>query len=229
MAEQIYSDLVQQVLTRMSMVNGTGVQVYSEEKIIQYFIACYKQLLMDKEFPWDLQYDTRTLNGTDGKITSVINNVTKPTNLLAVYRQDSDRPIPMLPRSVNPLRISGTMPLYLQLLPRGSDLLDDAAGRYLFRLWPSGATGDVIVVTQPDHLITADRVVTLDDEALTLYACAMHESSDGANPAQAQVFMRQYETYIENMKRRSMGMAVSKNPKSISYLQDWTDPDVEGW
>lgn len=229
MAQFTYSELIAQTLSRLSMVDGTGVQVYSEEKILNYFIGCRDQLLMDQEYPWDLSYNVMTLNGVDGKTTAPSEGVYGPTDLLAVYRAASDRPIPLLPRAINPARITGTTPMYLQFLPTPLDLLEDNGQRYLFKIWPITSTGDVTVVTKPYHFIAVDQPVTLDREALILWACAMHETSDAANPAQAQVFMSQYSAHINNIKKRGMDIPSMKNPRSVSYLQDWTDPDTEGY
>ncbi|MFM2456623.1 hypothetical protein QU896_29335, partial [Citrobacter freundii] len=77
------------------------------------------------------------LDGTTGKITAPITGCReRAKDIRMVLFSNNHTPIPILAQGVNPYKLSGTMPRYLEPL----SVSGDPTGEYLFRIWPLTAT-----------------------------------------------------------------------------------------
>lgn len=215
MAFKTLGELIVACEKRLSEVAGTAVQVYSEDTLA-YLIQegydfCINQAWWDHLMVWE----QRTLDGINGRVTNDITTIQDYFDIRAVFRDGSDRPLPTLPRDLNPFRLSGTTPLYYGA---------DQTPRRLLSVWPKTATGVIFIHGRQTRAtdFSADDVVMFDDVAMLNYACWKMSSDDGANPGQVEDFKA---TFNQRMKQ----LLDDYNSKPIQLDPAVASPTLYGW
>lgn len=222
---------VQETIKRLSEVPGTSVQVYAEDHILGLLNSAFKFIRMHADWPELMQWYTRTLDGATGKITSAIPNVIGPKDLRVVMPSGSSVPLPYLPTLGNPFRLTGTAPMYVQLLGPVDDPFDANGNKELFRIWPLTATGDVVLQVKhnKDWVATdGDTELWIDDEALILHACTREAIGDGANPAAQADFAQAFGDRLKQLTRDNHVLPVAVGSGGFSTPTEWFDPSEYG-
>lgn len=222
-------EAVEETIRRLSEVPGTGTQTYAEELIVRRLNSAFKFLRSDNDWPYMMQWYSRTLDGVTGKVTQRIPNVLQPTDLKFIYPANSDIRLTQLPSTVNPNNVNvGTQGRWVQLL----GTVDDPTttdGRFLFALWPKTATGDVNIFVKHNRLWKSsnmDDELWLDDEAMILHACMIEVNADGANQAEQASFKQQFEDRMKQLRKENLAIPIDINPGSTTTPYSWFDPTV---
>jgi hypothetical protein len=216
MAFKTLGELVVSCEKRLSEVAGTAVQVYSEDTLAyliqEAFDFATKQLWWDHLMVWE----QRVLDGVNGRVTADITSVQDYENIRAVFREGSDRPLPTLPRDLNPFTLNGTTPQYISA--------DVSVANRHFNVWPKTATGNVYIHGKTTRAadFTADDVVSFDEVAIINYVCWKASSDDGANPGQIEDFKI---TFSQRMKQ----LIDDYNSKPIQLDPATGSTSLYGW
>jgi hypothetical protein len=168
------------------------------------------------------------LTGTDGKVTIALSNVLSPNDLYAVFPKDSDRRLALVPTNINPFRLIGTAPRWIQLLGEADD---PAVGipptKKLFNVWPNTAIGDLNILVKQNKewntTVMAD-VMWMDSELLILHALMTETKSDGANQAEQAGFAQQFNDRLKQLTKDNANIPTEINPGSATSPMVWFDP-----
>lgn len=184
-----FDDLIQQVIRRLSMVDGTGVQLYSED-IIGDMIQHKFDVLFDRIF-WKqfCEWELFTLDGTLGVVTAnLTDKIKRFDDIGAIYPSNSNTPITVLSKTINPLTLgSGTTPIHYDAY--------NADASKVFKIWPKSATGDIMVYyrTKPAKF-TGNVEVNFDEQVLVLGTCYDYLEDDASNPGATAKFKNLFES-----------------------------------
>ena len=213
-----FSKLILRTERALSQVDGTAVQIYSEDRIADYLQRTFDYVW--KEAWWDdyMQWFERTLDGSLGVVTENLDDIVEWTDIRRVFHEDSDVPLRQLPSTINPFRMSattmaGTTPKYVERHPDDSRLI---------QFWPKDATGKVYVHARvhPGEF-GPESDVRIDADLLVNGAAYMYAEDDGTNPGQIGKFQNLFETRLQQLKRERNKQPISLDPKSSEIPTEW--------
>lgn len=202
------AELVQKVISRISQVPGTGVQLYAEDRIAEMIQETFDFLFDDYFWPQFYFDGTYTLDGTTGAITGDISDYIKRyEDIQYIFFESDTWPLKELPRNYNPSLITGT---HGRLFKPNSDATK------MFTVLPITASGGVTVIgrTKPD-VFAVDDEVDFDNTALILAATRDYLEDDGANPGAVDKFEQMFESRLKQLKNNQ-----DSHPRAL-------DPRVE--
>lgn len=191
------------------MVDGTGVQIYSED-IIADMLQHKFDVVFDEVF-WDQFsfWETFTLDGTIGVVTADVSaKIKRFDDVGAIYPENSNTQLTKLSQTINPFTLGGSTPIHFAAY--------NADTTKVFNIWPKTATGNIIVHyrTKPDDF-TGSSEVNFDSETLVLGACYDYLEDDASNPGAVAKFQTLFESRLKQMKD-----LYQKNPISLDPVTD---------
>jgi hypothetical protein len=204
--------LIEETIKRLRSVQGAGTQLYSESIIASQIQDVYT-VVRDERW-WDelTAWTQKTLDGTTGRVTVPFTGLQGFKDIASVYVNTNSQPMPRLHTDVNPYRLSGTHPRYLEPL----SLAQDPTGTFGFRVWPLASTGTITVRhrADPANVFTDPAVVVpFDDVALINGAAAKYAAGDGANPAFVADFENTFNTRMEQLSRMLASAPIDLDPR----------------
>lgn len=196
------TDLIQACIVRLQQVAGTAVQQYAEDHIAFLLNEAYEMMTKDKWWPNVMQWFSVALDGVYGMPTTSLRDmfVQQTTDLRALYYQDNNDPMPILPSTINPYQLTGDRGLYFEMLPSPLDV-----NGKLFRVWPLTATGNVRVharVTPPLLFSDPSVLVPFDPTCLINYACWIYITSDASNPGASDNFQKVFNARKDQLMQQ---------------------------
>lgn len=215
--DKTLSELTQLVVSRLSMVDGTDVQLYAEDRIEEELQHTFDFVFESAYWPQFSTWQSAALNGTTGEVTATLTSILKRwEDLFGVWYEDNQRPIPVLPNNYNPYGLSGTRPIFIEPFNDNSKI---------FRVWPVAATGDVrfYVRTKPAEFGSADTV-NFDSEALILGATYGILEDDGDNPGATEKFHRKFESRMKQLYKSAFHqhpLPLNPNMASAVVPNEW--------
>ena len=172
------TQLITRTADRLSMVSGTGVQIYAEDRIAEMIQHKFDVLFEEAFWPQFCSWYTWTLDGTLGIVTTDLTDILKRyEDIQVIFPEDSNTAITkMSSLTTNPFELSGTTPIHYEGLASGSTYFTTR----VFQIWPKASTGDIIarVRTRPNTFVATDEV-NFDDQALILGATYDYLEDDG--------------------------------------------------
>ncbi len=199
------NQLVARTAERMSMVGGTGIQLYGEDRIAEMIQHKFDILFDEAWWPQFMAWYQWTLDGSTGIVTTDLTDILKRfEDIRIIYPEDSNVSLTLLPTTINPFELGGTVPVHYE----GST---NAARRFL--VWPKAASGDIIVHVRikPDTY-TGDQTVDFDDQALILGATYDYLEDDGTNPAATDKFQGLFESRVQQLKKNLTQAPMALDP-----------------
>jgi len=205
------STLIDRIADRLSMVAGTGVQTYAEDRIAEMVQHKFDVLFEEVFWPQFLTWATWTLDGTLGVITTDVTELLKRfEDIRVVFPENSNTPLTKISAiTTNPFELSGTTPIHYESLgPTASNKVTR-----VFQIWPKTSTGDIIVQyrTKPDTFVSTDEI-DFDDQALILGAVFDYLEDDGTNPNATQKFQLLFEARVKQLKNTFNSAPISLDP-----------------
>lgn len=219
--------IVDEALSIIGEVAGTGVQAYADDKLMKDAIRAFN-LIFKKRF-WE-QYSgwtTVVLDGTTGKITTdAFSEVVDFEDFAAVHRDTVAVPLYKMPLSLNPSLITGTVPLYWTSL-RVTDANYD--GRKL-QIFPITATGSLNVYARfyplesPAIAWDWEDIMYLDKDLLVYSTAFMSLVGDALNPEAAKVAQGLMEGRYKDIQAGLANHAISLRTEPRipnQWMTDW--------
>jgi hypothetical protein len=205
------TQLITRTADRLSMVAGTGVQIYAEDRIAEMIQHKFDVLFEEVFWPQFMTWATWTLDGTLGIVTTDVTSLLKRyEDIRVIYPDASTTPLTkMSALTTNPFTLSGTTPIHYEALGP----TDANKASRIFQIWPKSATGDVIVQyrTKPDTFVSTDEI-DFDDQALILGATFDYLEDDGTNPNATQKFQLLFEARVKQLKNSFNSAPISLDP-----------------
>lgn len=222
MAQSTVRDAIVQVARHLSLVPGTNMTPYSEDTILAYIIQAHELIVDENDWDEMTVWRTRTLDGTNGLITVLIEDVTDWKKIKRIYHDAYQTPLPRLSSYINPL--TSTLLNGYRGLPPEED--NDGDGRYLVRFYPATLTGNVLFQIEREIDFTDDTTILPIDWWLHVYyASWLYACDDGTNSVQI-------DKYSQLMKKR-MNQVTAKENSRHSFAQpnqlipnDWWESDA---
>ncbi len=207
------AQLVARTVDRLSMVAGTGVQIYAEDRIAEMIQHKFDVLFEERFWPQFCTWVTWTLDGTLGVVTADLTDLVKRfEDIQVLFPSNSNAAITKIaPLTLNPFNLSGSTPIHFDALGPN----DTNRTQKVFFIWPKASTGDIIARfrTKPDTFTVSDTV-DFDDQALILGATFDYLEDDGTNPNATSKFERLFESRVEQLIRSLDKDPISLDPAS---------------
>lgn len=184
-------DLIQEVITALSQVPGTGVQTYAEDRIAQAIAVTYNSVSRIRQWPWLHKWQSRTIDGSTGKPTQRLTSVARAQDIVKIHNSQSQTPLPMIGPSLNPYMLGGTVAQYVEWLHPDDDSADADGNKYLFRVWPLASTDTVYIYARttvadlfddPQVEVPFDWITLMNGAAMDIVA------DDGNDPVSLDKF-----------------------------------------
>jgi len=205
------TELITRTADRLSMVAGTGVQTYAEDRIGEMIQHKFDVLFEEVFWPQFLTWAQFTLDGTLGIITTDVSTLLKRfEDIRVVFPQNSTTPLTkMSALTTNPFELSGTVPIHYEALGP----TDANKTSRIFQIWPKASTGIIVIQyrTKPDTFIGTDEI-DFDDQALILGATFDYLEDDGSNPNASQKFQLLFEARVKQLKNSFNSAPISLDP-----------------
>jgi hypothetical protein len=199
---------IQQVARHMSMVNGSGMTPYSPELVTSYLMAAHE--FIKGEQPWDeLEIvHIRTLDGTTGKITEGITEVTDWKDTIRIYHESSATPLPKVTGYNNAL-IATSLIGYKGL----SRAVDPGPAFSLVQFYPLILAGRVMFVSKTTFdFNNMDLRIPIDWWLHVYHASWQYALDDGTNPGQIKKYELLFNERMRQVKSKENGRPVSMDP-----------------
>lgn len=217
------TELVQRTITRLSMVSGVAVQVYSEDRIaemIQHKFETTRDMLW-----WDdmMQWQTLT-QGANGRPTENVVRALPPSPLgdeIVInqfkdvqYAWHPNRPYPLkdMPRRMNPTAAMRT----------GATLYKVPDAAKVIRFLPT-EPGRVMMVRYRMWypLFNPNDIVPMDDQLLILGSAWDYLEDDGTNPGQAEKFRNLYNDRLRQLLSQENDREIPLAPQVSLQANGW--------
>lgn len=210
------SELVQKVITRISQVPGTGVQLYAEDRIADMIQQAFDFIFDDYFWPQFYFEQTYTLDGTTGVITGDISSgIKRYEDIQYIFFESDTYPLKELPRNYNPSLITGT---------RGRFFKPNSTAAKRFTVLPAASAGTVRVIgrTKPANF-TDDDAVDFDNTAIILAATKDYLEDDGANPGAIEKFEQMFESRLAQLKTNQDSHPRALDPRVEFNNDEWRE------
>lgn len=225
MAYLTLTDLVQRCLRRLRQVPGVTTQAYSEDHIADLLEEVYEEVRALRWWDHLTSYQTRTLDGTTGRVTvPFVGARDRYRDVQGVYYDRSPTPLPITSFHRNPTSYTGTRPRLVEPL----DLVADATGMYLFRVWPLASQGTVHVRLRADPYTNlfddaANRTIPFDATCLINGACMKYAIMDGTNPGAVGEFDRAYNERVLKLQQQHDSTPLHLDDRFYQHINEWTE------
>lgn len=207
------AQLVARTADRLSMVAGTGVQIYAEDRIAEMIQHKFDVLFEERFWPQFNTWVTWTLDGTLGVVTADLTDLVKRfEDIRVIFPSNSNAALTKISAlTQNPFVLSGSTPIHFDALGPNSGNKTEK----VFFIWPKSSTGNLVSQfrTRPDTF-TANDTVDFDDQALILGATFDYLEDDGTNPNATQKFQLLFEARVKQLKRTLDDSPISLDPAS---------------
>ncbi len=218
MVSATVQQIVDDALTIIGEVAGSGVQTYSEDRIMRDVIRSFNLLFKKYAWPQYLDWVHLTLDGTTGIITTdALEGVKDFEDFISVNPNGKDEGLPTLPKGINPFRLtSGTDPLYWTSL----HATHANYNKRKIKIYPITATGDIDVcakfypITSTSNDWTLESLLELDRDMLAYGTAFMTLAADDLNPQGAGVAQQMMEMRYRDIMNAMSGHKIPIRSRS---------------
>ena len=188
--------LVQRTIVRLRQVAGAGTQLYSEDLIAQLIEEVYEMVRTKRWWDHLMVMESRQLDGSTGVITSGLDGAREGYEDIQWIKWGTNSvPLPQLSSTINPYKLSGTTPRYVEPL----HIDGDPTRTLLFRVWPLASVTTVALPIRiryrkdPTSLFTDSSVVVpFDATCLVNGAAAKFAMDEAVSTGTAQTLQQTF-------------------------------------
>ena len=205
--------LVQEVITELSMYRGTGTQKYAEDriadKIVRTFIDVFEQRFWNLNTDW-YKY---TLSGSSGLVGENVSLDIKDFNDIETILCENSE-LRKLHDSTNPFLIEGSTPKYYKRTN---------VDKKIFQIVPFKSTGTLYVRgrTRPTQF-EPETVIPFDANLLIYKVCWDYVCDDGNSKLQVDKYKQLYE-------QRYNFLLTQQNENVIDYNNEVAYNSLNSW
>lgn len=214
------NQVVQRTLDFLREVPGISVQTYSEPRIQRLAQSVFDLVFEQAWIPDLCEWQTIVLDGTTGKPTTNL-TIRSFQDIRAFYREGQQYPLPLLPRSMNPDVVTGTVARFVDPLRQP----ETGATTKIFRVLPIASAGSVTFYARyhpGDQTSTPDTAALYIDKDLIALGCTyMSLEQDGSNPGATQMYQGLFENKLNTIKAAYSSAGVPLTAQGGSMLEEW--------
>jgi hypothetical protein len=214
------SELITAVQHEIGQVAGSGVQVYSEDRIKDKIIQCFDLVLL--KYGWDSyrEWFAVTLDGTTGVITTdALENVRGQEDILKVFRSGESVGVPTLPEDFNPFLVTGTTVRYWTGLPNSHAQFE----KRKLQFWPKTAEGNVVIKARlyPSHNFGDDDILYLDKTMLVYGSTWMTLADEGVNKESTDKNRELFDLRFRDLTKALADQDMETGQEPPRYMNEW--------
>lgn len=229
-----HSDLVQKTIIRLRQVAGPSTQLYAEDAIAMLIEETYEHVRSRRWWDNLTKWETRQLDGATGVCTvSFVGTREGFRDVDRVCYGSNSTPLPILSSNINPYRLTGTSPRYVEPLHAMDDIQGWApVAQNLFRIWPLTSVTTtalplrVHIRCDPSNLFTDPSVtVPFDSSCLINGAAAKYAADDGTNPATVTMLQNTFENRLRQLEQQHDSAQLVLDPRMSdpTILNEWVE------
>lgn len=210
------SELVQKVITNLSMYEGTATQKYAEDRIGMTILQIFNSLFDDRYWDHLCHWYKYNLTGIDGVCSEdVSKDIAKFEDICCIVPEiNKNYKLKRLNNSTNPYLIEGNSPGYY---------IHSKIDKKIFSVVPFNATGVVYVYakSRPSEYLP-DTVVPFDPDVLIYGTCYQYCADDGNSQSQIQKFEKLYNNRLQQLTAMNNYGTFDWNDEEANYaLTNW--------
>lgn len=212
-------EIVTEAQSIVGEVDGAGVQTYSDDRMFRDAVRCFNLVVKKYEWQQYTEWSEHTLDGALGIVdAAAFTTVRDFEDFLHVKREDEEDDLPILPRNINPYKLSGSTVLYWTALP----VTDENYAARRLQFWPKEATGIVQVQARvyPESPLDWATVFYLDKDMLAYGTAFMTLIGDDLNPGAAEA-----NRLLMEMRFNDITTGLARRPIGVSHTgnipTDW--------
>jgi len=207
-------ELVQDVITELSMYRGTGTQKYAEDRIADKIIRTFIDVFELRFWSYNTDWYKYKLSGSNGLVGENVSLDIKDFNDIEFIKDESGRTLNKLHDSTNPYKITGTIPTYYKRTN---------IDKKVFQIVPFNSTGDIFVRgrTRPTQF-EPETIIPFDANLLIYKVCWDYVCDDGNSLAQIDKYKQLYE-------QRYNHLLTQENEGVINYNDDIAYNPLTSW
>lgn len=223
------TDLIQKTIIRLRMVAGAGTQLYAEDAIAQILEETYEMVRVARWWDHLMQWRNQQLDGTTGTITGTIVGARERfRDVQHTLYASNNRPLPLMSPDINPFRLTGTTPRFVEPL----NTADDPAGNKLIRVWPLTSVTTVdkpirlrVRLDPVDVFTNPAIVVPFDATCLINGAAFKYAADDGTNPASVASLQSAFDIRLRQLQEQHDRAVILLDPRqgSLPGLDEWSE------
>lgn len=205
--------VVNDALNVLGEVAGAGVSAYSEDRMMADAIRSFNLLFKKYAWPHMLEWSRFELDGVTGvPPVDTFAYVRDIEDFINVYRDGESRPLPNLPKTVNPFTLgTGSEPRYWGFQPVTAGTYDN---RFL-QIWPKQTTGFINVCARVYPLANGrpwdwSDEMPLDHDMLVCgtawHTLASDDINPGAQDAQRNMMEMRYKDILAAFANQPIGV-----------------------
>ena len=187
------SDIVQKVITSLSLYQGTATQKYAEDRIADMIIHLFNRLFDDRNWLYTTKWFKYTLTGQNGVVAEDVSKDFNNYNDICCISTDSnpEKTLKRLHFSTNPYKITGNTPQYM---------IPSSDSKKIFAIVPFESTGTIYVNAKikPNEYLP-DTIIPFDPDILIYGVSYEYCCDDGNSQLQANKFRELYEARLQQL------------------------------
>lgn len=210
------NEIIQTCIARLSMVSGTAVQTYAEDKI-KYMIIEKFELLFEEQF-WNrhcANWQTFTLDGASGTlIENVSDYFDRLEDIRIISVGNNTQPLKLLQPSINPSLIKGGVPRFYMQHPTASKVV---------RICPFTSSGTVSINYRKRNIpVDPNDEVEFDKNCIVFAVCADYLLDDG-DSLNSQKFNEMFHQRLNKLKaNENTGITSFDGRINSSFMTEWS-------
>lgn len=208
--------ITQDVLSRIGLVTGSAVQVYTEPQIVNAISDAFNLLFRKRYWEHLSDWFTFNLDGVNGYLTTDLSEVVRSFEDAKDFHVTQSQQKIVKPIGKEHLIVNGSNPLYYTAVKFGQDEFETR----VFRFWPNTATGSVTFFARTHPGVFNDNSkVPMPAELITYAAAWLMLESDGMNPGNAEkmknLFTLTYNDYLSSIGDDVIGHRGGRNAHTV--------------
>ena len=206
-------ELVQDVITELSMYRGTGTQKYAEDRIADKIVRTFVDVFEQRFWDFNVEWFKYTLSGSNGLVGENVSKDLTDVNDIDVILYNKHELL-KLHNSTNPFLIEGEIPLYYKRTN---------VDKKIFQIVPFKAKGDLYVRgrTRPTKF-EPETVIPFDANYLIYKVCWDYVADDGNS-------LPQLDKYKVLAEQRYNFLLTQQNENVIDYNNEVAYNSLNSW
>ena len=226
MAYFTLTELINRTIVRLRMVAGPSTQLYAEDAIAHMLEETYEMVRLQRWWDHLMSWQSQQLTGTNGLIVGTIVGAREGFHdVQHIFHGNSNQPLPIASADLNPHRLVGTVPRFVEPLRT----VDDPTNNKLFRIWPMTAVVTaalplrIRVRLDPANIFTTPSVVVPFDATCLINGAAFkYAADDGANPAQVASLQAAFEARLRQLQHQHDSTVIQLDPR-LNVQTQWRE------
>lgn len=199
MSYRTFTQITQDVIKRIGLVAGTGVQIYTEPQVEQGINDAFDFIFRKRYWEHLSDWFTYTVDDSTGMFTNDIDDVVKShDDAKDFYETDTRRKIVQPVGNENQL-INNTSALYYT--PVRYSTTSDAFSKKLWKFWPVGSTTSVTFFARchPGYFDQPETIIPFPQDIIGWATTWLVLETDGLNPGAANKAQAMFDISYRDM------------------------------